>query len=48
MLNANDIVRDKGWIYQKCAKIEERKGTDRFTYNNAEDPMKFPYPLDPI
>jgi DNA (cytosine-5)-methyltransferase 1 len=46
MLNANDIVRDKGWIYQKGAKSEEGKGTDRFTYNYAEGPMKFPDPLD--
>ena len=46
MLDANDIVREKGWIYQKGAKSEERKGTDGFTYNYAEGPMNFPDPLN--
>jgi DNA (cytosine-5)-methyltransferase 1 len=42
MLSANDLLREKGWIYQKGAKKEPRKGRDGFTYQYSEGPVTFP------
>ena len=32
LISPNDLLRDKGWIYQKGAKREPEKGTGGFTY----------------
>ena len=42
MISANDLLREKGWIYQKGAKKEPRKGRDGFTYQYSEGPVTFP------
>ena len=42
ILDAGDVVKTKGWIYQKGAKSEERKGEDGFTYHYTEGKMTFP------
>ena len=41
-LSPSDMLREKGWIYLKGAKKEERKGTGGFTYNYNEGPVTFP------
>ena len=46
LIKAEDLTREKGWIYLKGAKKEERKGTAGFTYNYAEGPVTFPDALD--
>ena len=46
ILDADSLLRDKGWIYQKGAKRELRQGTDGFTYRYAEGPVTFPDALD--
>lgn len=42
VLDANDLLRDKGWIYQKGGKKEERKAPSGHVYNYAEGPVTFP------
>lgn len=42
ILSPIDMLKEKGWIYQKGAKKEERKGTEGFTYNYSEGPVTFP------
>lgn len=42
VLDSNDVTKSKGWIYQKGAKSEERKGDDGFTYKYSEGKMTFP------
>ena len=42
LIRADDLLREKGWIYQKGAKKEPRKGRDGFTYNYSEGPVTFP------
>ena len=46
ILDADALLREKGWIYQKGAKKEMREGTDGFTYRYAEGPVTFPDALD--
>ena len=46
LISPNDLLRDKGWIYQKGAKREPRKGTGGFTYLYSEGPVTFPDALD--
>lgn len=46
ILDADDVVKKKGWIYHKGAKSEERKGEDGFTYHYTEGKMTFPDDLD--
>lgn len=46
LISPNDMLRDKGWIYQKGAKREPRKGTEGFTYLYSEGPVTFPDALD--
>lgn len=45
-LTPSSLLADKGWIYLKGSKKEERKGTDGFTYFYNEGPVNFPDPLD--
>lgn len=42
MITTNDLLREKGWIYQKGAKKEPRKGRDGFAYQYSEGPVSFP------
>ena len=46
ILDANSLLREKGWIYLKGGKKELRKGTDGFTYRYSEGPVTFPDALD--
>jgi len=46
LLDADAILREKGWIYQKGGKKELREGRDGFTYRYAEGPVTFPDALD--
>jgi DNA (cytosine-5)-methyltransferase 1 len=46
LIKTEDLIREKGWIYLKGAKKEERRGTGEFTYNYAEGPVTFPDALD--
>ncbi|MEK9806016.1 MAG: DNA (cytosine-5-)-methyltransferase [Euryarchaeota archaeon] len=46
ILDANSLLREKGWIYLKGGKKELRKGTDGFTYRYSEGPITFPDALD--
>lgn len=46
LLTAHDLLREKGWIYQKGGKKEPRKGTNGFTYLYSEGPVTFPDALD--
>jgi DNA (cytosine-5)-methyltransferase 1 len=46
LIKAEDLIREKGWIYQKGAKKVDRKGTEGFTYRYAEGPVTFPDALD--
>ena len=41
MISANDLLREKGWIYQKGQKKNPRKGRDGFTYQYSEGPVTF-------
>ena len=42
LIDADAVVRAKGWMYLKGAKNEIREGTDGFTYSYNEGPMAFP------
>ena len=42
LLDADAILRAKGWVYQKGGKKEMREGRDGFTYRYAEGPVTFP------
>ena len=46
ILDADSLLREKGWIYLKGGKKELRKGTDGFTYRYSEGPVTFPDALD--
>jgi len=46
ILEADGLMRGKGWIYLKGAKKEMREGRDGFTYRYAEGPVTFPDALD--
>lgn len=46
ILDADDVIKKKGWIYHKGAKSEEREGEDGFTYHYSEGKMTFPDNLD--
>ena len=45
-LTPSSLLADKGWIYLKGSKKEERQGTDGFTYFYNEGPVNFPDPLN--
>ena len=46
LIDADSIMKAKGWKYLKGAKDEPREGTDGFTYSYKEGPMVFPDALD--
>ena len=46
VLDAEALSREKGWIYLKGSKKEERKAPSGFTYRYAEGPVTFPDALD--
>ena len=46
ILDPESVTREKGWIYLKGAKKEQREGRDGFTYRYAEGPVTFPDALD--
>jgi len=46
ILDPESVTREKGWIYLKGAKKEEREGRDGFTYRYSEGPVTFPDALD--
>ena len=46
ILPPESLLREKGWIYLKGGKKEERNGRDGFTYRYSEGPITFPDVLD--
>ena len=42
LIDADAVLRAKGWMYLKGAKNEIREGTDGFTCSYNEGPMAFP------
>jgi len=42
LIDADSVMKPKGWKYLKGGKDEPRKGTDGFTYSYKEGPMVFP------
>ena len=46
LIDADSVMKAKGWKYLKGAKDEPREGTDGFTYSYKEGPMVFPDALD--
>jgi len=46
ILDAEAVLRQKGWIYLKGGKKEMREGRDGFTYKYAEGPVTFPDALE--
>ena len=46
ILPPESLLREKGWIYLKGGKKEERTGRDGFTYRYSEGPITFPDALD--
>ena len=46
ILDAEAVLRAKGWIYLKGGKKEMREGRDGFTYKYSEGPVTFPDALE--
>ncbi len=46
ILTPESLLREKGWIYLKGGKKEQRRGRDGFTYSYNEGPITFPDALD--
>ena len=46
ILTPDSILREKGWMYLKGSKREERRGRDGFTYRYSEGPVTFPDALE--
>ena len=46
VLDPVSVTREKGWVYLKGGKKEQREGRDGFTYRYSEGPVTFPDALE--